>query len=330
MYTVQICVPIAICCFYRSGVTCGSLEKAFGCSCAGCACKDPPVCDAKAIKSCADAYKKPCEANKKGLKNVKCGGCIAGYAPNGKGDCDQIITTPKPTQPKPTQPKPKPTTKKPDTPKDACGNAITKTCGNENLKGDGYCDDPNNNPGCDWDGGDCCGKSGKAKQLSYCLACKCLDCNGESGDDCVKKFADKVNCGDAAYKGDGNCDDSHNNAFCGWDGGDCCGPKVVKTYCKEVSEHNTCVGKEFHDSVSHRFLMPFACFHSASARIAPTNQRQATHAPKRFWEHAAPNHTKVTVTATTAITTPAVTGTVATAVVPTFQQNTVKKYVHNT
>ena len=34
-----------------------------------------------------------------------------------------------------------------------------------------------------------------------------------------------------AYKGDGNCDDDHNNADCEWDGGDCCGSNVKTTYC---------------------------------------------------------------------------------------------------
>merc|ERR1712210_31730 len=32
--------------------------------------------------------------------------------------------------------------------------------------------------------------------------------------------------------GDTNCDDENNNKNCDWDGGDCCGPAVKKTYCK--------------------------------------------------------------------------------------------------
>merc|ERR1711981_961635 len=32
-------------------------------------------------------------------------------------------------------------------------------CGKANFKGDGTCDDDNNNEGCDYDGGDCCAKS---------------------------------------------------------------------------------------------------------------------------------------------------------------------------
>ena len=36
---------------------------------------------------------------------------------------------------------------------------------------------------------------------------------------------------DCPYKGDGYCDDSHNNKGCDWDGGDCCGPNVKTDYC---------------------------------------------------------------------------------------------------
>ena len=40
------------------------------------------------------------------------------------------------------------------------------------YQGDRQCDDKNNNCGCDWDGGDCCGSSAG---VSYCSQCKCLD-----------------------------------------------------------------------------------------------------------------------------------------------------------
>ena len=39
-------------------------------------------------------------------------------------------------------------------------------------KGDKFCDDENNNCGCEWDGGDCCGDDVKTK---YCKECLCLD-----------------------------------------------------------------------------------------------------------------------------------------------------------
>ena len=41
--------------------------------------------------------------------------------------------------------------------------------------GDNYCDDENNNEGCGWDGGDCCGDN---VNTQYCSACECLDPNG--------------------------------------------------------------------------------------------------------------------------------------------------------
>ena len=43
-------------------------------------------------------------------------------------------------------------------------------CGNSSWKGDGSCDDENNNEGCDFDGGDCCGSN---VNKAYCTGCKC-------------------------------------------------------------------------------------------------------------------------------------------------------------
>ena len=48
----------------------------------------------------------------------------------------------------------------------------------EILKGDTFCDDLNNNVGCDWDGGDCCGPNVKT---DYCTECECLDPNFQGG-----------------------------------------------------------------------------------------------------------------------------------------------------
>merc|ERR550537_1302857 len=98
------------------------------------------------------------------------------------------------------------------------------------YKGDGNCDDDNNNAGCQFDGGDCCAKSlGKPVQKDYCKQCKCLDPN--------PKPPKPPACGSKKYKGDGNCDDDNNNKGCQFDGGDCCaksnGGKVNKAYCKE-------------------------------------------------------------------------------------------------
>merc|ERR1712045_958243 len=48
----------------------------------------------------------------------------------------------------------------------------TGSCKVKSWKGDKYCDDDNNNCGCGWDGGDCCGSN---VNKSYCKECKCLD-----------------------------------------------------------------------------------------------------------------------------------------------------------
>ena len=48
------------------------------------------------------------------------------------------------------------------------------TCGVPSWKGDNICDDENNNCGCEWDGGDCCGSN---VNTQYCSACECLDPN---------------------------------------------------------------------------------------------------------------------------------------------------------
>ena len=45
------------------------------------------------------------------------------------------------------------------------GKPSKSTCGSPKYKGDGNCDDNNNNKGCDYDGGDCCAKSVKGGTL---------------------------------------------------------------------------------------------------------------------------------------------------------------------
>ena len=105
----------------------------------------------------------------------------------------------------------------------------SKKCENPKYKKDGRCDDENNHCGCGWDGGDCCGSSGDNLQWSYCKKCKCVDPDFDDGG-CTGS------CGSAAWKGDGNCDDSNNNCGCEYDGGDCCGKSgspYQYSYCSE-------------------------------------------------------------------------------------------------
>merc|ERR1712157_303169 len=113
------------------------------------------------------------------------------------------------------------------------GAAPPSTCGSPDYKGDGNCDDDNNNGGCAYDGGDCCAKTAKDGKVKkdYCKECKCVDPDNQGA-------PPPSTCGSPDYKGDGNCNDDNNNKGCGYDGGDCC-PKTVKDgkvkkdYCKE-------------------------------------------------------------------------------------------------
>merc|ERR1711964_934929 len=62
--------------------------------------------------------------------------------------------------------------------------------------GDGNCDDENNNCGCGYDKGDCCGNNVKK---DYCKLCKCMDPKHKvKGCDATCTVPD--------YIGDGNCD----------------------------------------------------------------------------------------------------------------------------
>ena len=114
-------------------------------------------------------------------------------------------------------------------PSDECVDMITGSCGVQQFMGDGFCDDDNNNAGCDWDGGDCCSS---ASSYAFCSSCQCLDCTvaGTQSDECTDAITGY--CGTLYYVGDGYCDSENNNAGCDWDSGDCCGPDVSMIYCQ--------------------------------------------------------------------------------------------------
>jgi len=110
---------------------------------------------------------------------------------------------------------------------DDCVAAFSSTCASKSFQGDGFCDDANNNGGCSWDGGDCCGAE---VSLAFCSECECLDCTYIApGDDCVDVALGV--CSKKSWKGDGTCDDGNNNAGCDWDGGDCCDDSSNFEYC---------------------------------------------------------------------------------------------------
>ena len=87
----------------------------------------------------------------------------------------------------------------------------------DSWRGDGHCDDENNNEECDWDGGDCCGDNVKTINSNdeiTCIVCECHDPNFEL-----------IQCKYAQIR-NGICNDVNNNEKCKWDGGDCCGDNV--------------------------------------------------------------------------------------------------------
>ena len=73
-------------------------------------------------------------------------------------------TTPAPPPPATTAAPPATTAAPPAT------TAAPAGCGAPHWKGDGFCDDENNNAGCAYDGGDCCGTN---VNTTYCKECKC-------------------------------------------------------------------------------------------------------------------------------------------------------------
>ena len=108
--------------------------------------------------------------------------------------------------------------------------SCTETCMWPEYKGNKWCEDENNNCGCDWDGGDCCGGDTDIQSYSYaytyCTECLCLDPNYTA-----PTGPDDEGCYELSWKTDGYCDDENNNSGCEWDGGDCCGTDVDKTWC---------------------------------------------------------------------------------------------------
>lgn len=79
--------------------------------------------------------------------------------------------------------------------------------------GDGWCDDLNNKPECDYDGDDCCTDVAQY----YCSVCECIEQSNTPS--CVDDWI-----------GDGFCDDRNNTPECDYDGNDCC-TDTEKNYC---------------------------------------------------------------------------------------------------
>jgi len=87
-------------------------------------------------------------------------------------------------------------------------------CGSPEWATDEWCDDQNNNPDCNYDGGACCFNDFAGWQ-QYCEDCDCIECQPQS------------------WVGDNVCDDELNTKNCKYDGGDCCGDNVNTSACTD-------------------------------------------------------------------------------------------------
>merc|ERR1711974_590824 len=102
-------------------------------------------------------------------------------------------------------------------------------CGSPNFANDNYCDDENNNGGCNFDGGAWCNQ--KIDEWDeYCTDCECLNPTTTT------TSSSPINpCGSPNFANDNFCDDENNNAGCNFDGGACCNQNIAgwDEYCTD-------------------------------------------------------------------------------------------------
>merc|ERR1711976_480234 len=82
-------------------------------------------------------------------------------------------------------------------------------------KGDGFCDDENNNEGCEYDGGYCCNNDYQWWDY-YCTDCECVDPSASTKEMDLfeqreQNEAFQNDCYMICWKGDGFCADENNN-----------------------------------------------------------------------------------------------------------------------
>ena len=80
-------------------------------------------------------------------------------------------------------------------------------CPNYTSIGNGICNDENNNPICQYDGGDCCLPN---VNITACTECHCNNIDGDFDP-----------CPSYGQIGDGQCNDINDNLICSHDGEDC-------------------------------------------------------------------------------------------------------------
>ena len=103
-------------------------------------------------------------------------------------------------------------------------------CGAPEWATDAACDDENNNAGCNWDDGACCGDD---VDKTFCTLCECFGPVPPNPSPPTPTSSPPTTdgCGAPEWATDAACDDENNNAACNFDDGACCGDDVDKTFC---------------------------------------------------------------------------------------------------
>ena len=127
----------------------------------------------------------------------------------------------------------------------------TGGCGAPEWATDAACDDENNNAGCNWDDGACCGDD---VDKTFCTLCECfgpVPPNPSPPTTVPTTLSTSTpttgGCGLPEWATDEFCDDVNNNAGCNWDDGACCGDNVDKEYCTLCECRDPNAGAYFHE-----------------------------------------------------------------------------------
>ena len=129
----------------------------------------------------------------------------------------------------------------------------TGGCGAPAYATDAACDDENNNAGCNWDDGACCGDD---VDKTFCTLCECFGPVPPNPSPPTTTTVPTTlststptigGCGAPAYATDAACDDENNNAACDFDDGACCGDNVDTLYCTKCECIDPNAGASFYE-----------------------------------------------------------------------------------